>query len=164
MARKTIGTPAIRVLRTAGVDYTEYHYEYTAHSGASGGAEQLAVDAHSVIKTLILETTERRPICVLMHGDREVSLKQLARHLNVKGVAMADPDTARRYSGYQVGGTSPFGLHTAMPTLCETTIVDQGSVFINGGKRGFLIELAVADLIAILDPEFVDVAIRPETR
>ncbi|MFC2177046.1 Cys-tRNA(Pro) deacylase [Actinomycetota bacterium] len=164
MARKAIVTPAIRVLRTAGVDYTAHHYEYTPHSGASGGAEQLAVDVHSVIKTLILETTEGRPICVLMHGDREVSLKALARHLNVKGVTMADPDTARRYSGYQVGGTSPFGLRTAMSTLCETTIADQGSVFVNGGKRGFLIELAVADLVAVLNPEFVEVAIMPETR
>ena len=164
MARKTIVTPAIRVLREAGISYAEHHYEYTAHSGALGGAEQLGVDAHSVIKTLILETTERRPICVLMHGDREVSLKQLARLLEVKGIAMVDPDKARNYSGYQVGGTSPFGLRTAMPVYCETTIQDLESVFINGGKRGFLLELAVSDLISTLDADFVDVAIPPETR
>ena len=164
MARKTIVTPAIRVLRKAGILYTEHHYEYTAHSGATGGAEQLAVDAHSVIKTLILETTEGRPICVLMHGDREVSLKQLARHLDVKGVAMADPEKARHTTGYQVGGTSPFGLRTDMPILCEATIRDLQSVFINGGKRGFLLELPVNDLIAALDPTFIDVAIGPETR
>jgi len=164
MARKTIVTPAIRVLREFGIQYTEHHYEYTAHSGASGGAEHLGVDAHRVIKTLILETTEGDPVCVLMHGDREVSLKQLARHLEVKGIAMVDPERARHYSGYQVGGTSPFGLRTAMPILCETTVQKLGSVFINGGKRGFLLELDVTDLIAALHPAFVDVAIHPETR
>lgn len=164
MARKTIVTPAIRVLRDAGVSYSEHHYEYSAHSGASGGAEQLAVDPHRVVKTLILETSESRPVCVLMHGDREVSLKQLARQLEVKGVAMAEPATADRYSGYQVGGTSPFGLRTAMPILCEASIRELESVLINGGKRGFLIEVVVADLIAVLDPTFIKVAIRPETR
>ena len=164
MARKTIVTPAIRVLRDSGVSYSEHHYEYSAHSGASGGAEQLAADPHYVIKTLILETSEGLPLCVLMHGDREVSLKQLARHLEVKGVAMAEPTTADRHSGYQVGGTSPFGLRTAMPILCEATIQELESVLINGGKRGFLIELVVADLIAVLDPAFVEVAIQPETR
>lgn len=164
MARKTIVTPAIRLLRQAGVPYTEHHYDYTAHSGASGGADQLAVDAQSVIKTLILETADGRPICVLMHGDREVSLKQLARQLDVKSVAMAEPDQANHHSGYQVGGTSPFGLKTAMPVLCESTIQNCESVFINGGRRGFLLELAVIDLVTVLDPMFVDVAIGPETR
>ncbi len=164
MARKTIVTPAIRVLRAAGLPYTEHHYEYTDHSGATGSAEQLGVDAHSVIKTLILETADHLPICVLMHGDREVSFKRLARHLGVKAVAMADPRRAQQYSGYQVGGTSPFGLRTAMPILCETTIRDHAEVLINGGKRGFLIGIAVADLIAELDPVFVEVAIQPETR
>ncbi len=164
MARKTIVTPAIRVLRAAGIPYAEHHYEYTAHSGATGGAEQLGVEPHRVIKTLILETTERHPICVLMHGDREVSLKQLARLLEVKAVAMVDPDKALNYTGYQVGGTSPFGLRTAMPVYCESTIQALQSVFINGGKRGFLLEVAVYDLISALDPEFVEVAIRPETR
>lgn len=164
MARKTVVTPAIRVLRSAGVPYTEHHYEYTDHSGASGGAEQLGVAPRTVIKTLILETSERRPICVLMHGDREVSLKSLARHLGVKGVTMADPDRARRYSGYKVGGTSPFGLRTAMAILCERTITDHDTILINGGRRGFLIEVAVSDLVDVLGPEFVEVAIRPETR
>ncbi len=164
MARKAIVTPAIRALRAAGLSYTEHHYEYTARSGAAGSAEQLAVDPHSVIKTLILETSEDRPICVLMHGDRDVSLKRLARHLGVKAVAMADPRRAQQYSGYRVGGTSPFGLRTKMPILCETTIRGFAQVLINGGKRGFLIGIAVADLIAALDPIFVEVAIQPGTR
>jgi Cys-tRNA(Pro) deacylase len=163
MARKTIVTPAIRALRAGGISYIEHHYEYTAHSGASGGAEQLGVDPHSVIKTLILETTEGRAICVLMHGDREISLKQLARDLVVKGVSMADPVKALHDTGYQVGGTSPFGLRTAMPVLCERTISNLELVFINGGKRGFLLEIAVADLVALLKPRFVEVAIQPGT-
>lgn len=157
MAKKQLVTAAVRVLRSAGVTYVEYRYDYNLGGGAIDGATQLELDPHRVIKTLILETAEGDPLCVLMHGDREVSLKKLARTLVVKSVAMA-PD-ATRYSGYQVGGTSPFGLRTAMDVFCERTIQQYESVVINGGKRGFLIEIATADLLTLLTPTLVDVAI-----
>lgn len=164
MARKHQVTAAIRVLRSAGVTYREHHYEYAARSGAAGGAQQLALDPHRVIKTLILETSAGQPLCLLMHGDREVSLKRLARDLDVKAVAMAQPEKAQRYSGYLVGGTSPFGLRTEMPILCEETIEGLESIVVNGGKRGFLVEIAVTDMIDLLHPTFVAVAVGPQTR
>ena len=158
MAKKQLVTPAIRELRAAGVDYVEHHYEYSAGGGAQGGAEQLGLEPHRVIKTLILVDPTRRPLCVLMHGDREVSLKQLARTLGEKSVTMAPPELAQRKSGYQVGGTSPFGLRTPMPVYCEATIGDFDRIVINGGKRGFLVELAFADLVELLAPTMVEVA------
>ncbi|MCP3976574.1 MAG: aminoacyl-tRNA deacylase [bacterium] len=158
MARKNLVTPAVRVLREANIGFVEHHYEYEAGSGAAGGAAQLALDPHRVIKTLILETSGGRPLCVLMHGDREVSLKQLARAIGVKSVAMAVSQRATAHSGYKVGGTSPFGLRKPLPLYCEASIAELDSIVVNGGKRGFLIEVAVADLIAILEPELVDVA------
>jgi len=159
MTRKRLVTPAIRRLRAADVGYEEYHYDYGRAAGAEGGAGELGLDAHRVIKTLIVETSETEPACVLMHGDRETSLKQLARVMGVKSVSMASPDQAEHYSGYQVGGTSPFGLRTAMPVFCEATIADLESVVINGGKRGFLIEVAFNDLARLLEPQLVEVAI-----
>lgn len=158
MARKHLVTAAVRALRDAEVTYTEHHYKYDSGSGALGGAEQLGIDAHRMIKTLILETSAGDPICVLMHGDREVSLKQLARILGVKSVAMATTQRATAHSGYLVGGTSPFGLRKALPVYCQATIADYESIVINGGKRGFLVELPFADLAALLEPELVDVA------
>lgn len=156
MARKQLVTPAIRMLRAANVEYSVHNYDYDAGGGASAGAAQLSLDPHRVIKTLILETGDGDPLCVLMHGDREISLKELARKLAVKAVRMAQDAT--RHSGYQVGGTSPFGLRSAMPIYCERTIIDYEFLVINGGKRGFLIEIATADVLALLDPTLVDVA------
>lgn len=150
-------TAAVRVLRAAGVEYAEHHYDYKLGGGAVGGATQLDLEPHRVVKTLILEVGEGDPICVLMHGDREVSLKELARTLSVKALAMA-PDAAR-HSGYQVGGTSPFGLRTAMAVYCERTITDYEQIVINGGKRGFLVEIATSDMLALLSPTLVGVAI-----
>lgn len=159
MTRKHLVTPAIRALRDKGVSFVEHHYDYISGSGAVDGAEQLGIDPHRMIKTLILETADGEPLCVLMHGDREVSLKRLARTLGVKSVAMATPQRAMTHSGYLVGGTSPFGLRKALPVYCESAIGDFESIVINGGKRGFLIELDFAEVVRLLDPEFVDVAI-----
>jgi Cys-tRNA(Pro) deacylase len=159
MAKKQLVTSAIRVLRAAGISYSEHRYDYAAGAGATGGAEQLGLDPHRVIKTLILERPSGDPLCVLMHGDREVSLKRLARTIGEKAVGMAPPARAQRTSGYQVGGTSPFGLRTAMPIYCEATIADFDHIVINGGKRGFLIEVAFADAAALLEPEMVEVAV-----
>ncbi len=158
MAKKIV-TPAIRALRDRGVQYVEHHYEYVEGGGADAGADQLGLDPHRVIKTLIVETNDGDPACVLMHGDREVSLKGLARQIGAKSAAMAEHSQAQRHSGYRVGGTSPFGLRKPMPIYCEATITGFDSVVINGGKRGFLIEVAVADLVALLEPELVNVAI-----
>ncbi len=159
MARKQLVTAAIRVLRKAGVEYLEHHYEYSAGSGALGGAEQLHLVPHQVIKTLILEDSTGRPLCMLMHGDREVSLKKLARTIGVKAIMMAPPTKAERWSGYQVGGTSPFGLRTSMPAYCEAGVAKYESIVINGGKRGFLIELAFADVADLLELNMVAVAL-----
>lgn len=156
MARKQLVTSAIRTLRAANVEFRVHNYDYDAGGGATAGAAQLGLDPHRVIKTLILETADGDPLCLLMHGDRQVSLKELARTLAVKAVRMAQD--APRHSGYQVGGTSPFGLRNAMPIYCERTITDHESIVINGGKRGFLIEIATADMLALLEPTLVDVA------
>lgn len=122
-------------------------------------AEETGLDPHATIKTLVLETSERQALMVLMHGDREVSTKALARHLGVKSVDMADPTKAQRITGYQVGGTSPFGTRTPLPVYAERTILDMDRITINGGKRGFLVSLDTADLVALLDPVPVDIAI-----
>lgn len=157
MARKKLVTPAVRVLRAADVTFQEHHYTY-ASGGATEGADQLGLDPHRVIKTLIV-AIDGEAGCVLMHGDQEVSLKGLARQVGAKSAVMADPALAQRHSGYQVGGTSPFGLRTPMPIFCEQTIADFDEIVINGGKRGFLVEVAVADLTRLLEPTWVRVAI-----
>jgi len=159
MTRKRLVTAATRVLGANAVSYTEHHYDYQRGAGAVGGAELIGLSPHRVIKTLIVETSEGDAACVLMHGDRETSLKQLARVIGVKSVAMARPEAAQRYSGYLVGGTSPFGLRTAMPIYCEQTVAELESIVVNGGKRGFLIELAFDDLARLIEPILVNVAI-----
>ncbi len=151
-------TMAIRALRAAKVEFTPHQYVWEARGGTAASARHLGVDEHQVIKTLIFETDARRPLCILMHGDREVSSKQLARHLGVKQVGPCTPEVADRHSGYQVGGTSPFGLRTAMPIYAERTIATLPRLFINGGARGFLVELAPAELVRVLTPELVDAA------
>lgn len=159
MAKKNLVTAAIRALRQHDVEYTGHEYKYVSGGGAQAGADQLGLDPHRVIKTLIVETGDGEPVCVLMHGDCEVSLKGLARQIGAKSVAMADPSRAERHTGYQVGGTSPFGLRNPMPIYCERTIAEFATIVINGGKRGFLIEVAVEDVLTVLNPTLVDVAI-----
>lgn len=159
MGKKRQVTAATRVLRQADVEYVELPYRYESGGGAEAGADQLGLDLNRVVKTLIVESDQREPACVLMHGDREVSLKNLARHIGARSMRMAERSTAERLSGYQVGGTSPFGLRTEMPIYIESTILLHDTIVINGGKRGFLIELATADLARVLDAEPVEVAI-----
>jgi len=158
MASKRLVTAAVRVLREHAVEYTEHHYDYTPGGGAVGGAALLDFDPHVVIKTLIMESGDNQPVCILMHGDRRVSTKSLARHLEVKSVALCTADRAQKYSGYLLGGTSPFGLRTQMVICCEASIPPLEWIVVNGGKRGFLIELRTDDLIRILQPQLVEVA------
>jgi Cys-tRNA(Pro) deacylase len=151
-------TMAIRVLRKLEVAFTPHLYVWEAHGGTAASAQHLGVDEHVVIKTLIFEDEARKPLCILMHGDREVSAKNLARQIAVKGVAPCAPAVADRHSGYQVGGTSPFGLKRAMPVYCERSIQALPRIYINGGARGFLVGMSAADLIRVLRPTLVDVA------
>jgi Cys-tRNA(Pro) deacylase len=152
-------TMAIRTLRQHKVEFTAHLYTWEPRGGTAASAEHLGVDEHSVVKTLIFEDQNKLPLCVLMHGDREVSAKNLARQLDVKSVAPCAPAVADRHSGYQVGGTSPFGLKRQMPVCCEKTIAGLPLIYINGGARGFLVSLAPADLLRVLDPRLVEVAI-----
>jgi Cys-tRNA(Pro) deacylase len=152
-------TMAVRALRAAKLDFTPHLYDWEPHGGTRASATSLGVDEHEVIKTLIFEDDARKPLCILMHGDREVSAKNLARQIGVKTCAPCAPEVADKHSGYQVGGTSPFGLRRAMPIYMEQTIAALPRLFINGGARGFLVELAPADLIRVLSPTAVDVAV-----
>ena len=151
-------TMAVRALRAAKVPFEPHVYTWEAHGGTRASSEALGVDEHAVIKTLIFEDDAAKPLCILMHGDREVSAKQLARVIGVKSVGPCKPEVADRHSGYQVGGTSPFGLKRAMPIYMERTIADLPRIYINGGARGFLVAIAPADLVRVLSPIAVDVA------
>ena len=152
-------TPAVRALRAAGVEYTEHVYRYEEHGGTRVSARELGVDEHAVVKTLVMEDDTRAPLVVLMHGDLEVSTKQLARAIGCRHVEPCKPDVANRHSGYLVGGTSPFGLRKAMPIYVERTILDLPRLYINGGARGFLVGIAPADLVRVLKPTPVEVGI-----
>jgi Cys-tRNA(Pro) deacylase len=152
-------TMAIRALRTAGVAFTPHVYPYEPRGGTRASSEALGVPEHSVVKTLIFETERGDPLCVLMHGDREVSAKQLAREIGTKTVAPCAPEVADRHSGYQVGGTSPFGLRRAMPVYMQSTILELTRIYINGGARGFLVEIDPRDAQRVLSPIVVDVAV-----
>ena len=154
-------TAAVRVLRQHGVAFTDHPYNYEPRGGTAVSARELGVDEHAVIKTLIMEDETRRPFVVLMHGDREVSTKNLARLLKVKSVAPCDPSVADRHTGYQVGGTSPFGTRRAMPAYVERSITTLPYLYVNGGRRGYLVGMTPADLVRVLQPELVDVAIEP---
>jgi len=151
-------TQAVRVLREHGVEFTHHPYPYEERGGTGVSARALGVDEHAVIKTLIMEDDAKRPMIVLMHGDREVSTKNLARHIGVKAIAPCAPAAADRHSGYQVGGTSPFGTRRAMPVYMEKTIAELPRVYINGGRRGYLVGLAPADLVRVLGPVLVEAA------
>ena len=154
-------TAAVRVLRDHDVAFTHHPYDYEERGGTEVSARELGVPEHQVVKTLIMEDDRRQPMIVLMHGDREVSTKNLARHLGVKTVAPCAPAVADRHSGYQVGGTSPFGTRRAMPVYMQATIVPLPRVYINGGRRGYLLGLAPADVVRVLKPALVDIATAP---
>ena len=160
MARpdKLPATAALRVLRAAGVRFDAFSYEYIPQGGTRSSSAALGVPEHAVIKTLIMETDSAAPLAVLMHGDLEVSTKTLARLLGVKRIAPCAPATADRHSGYQVGGTSPFGLRRTMPIYMERSILDLDRIWINGGRRGLLVALDPADAARLLSPTLVDAA------
>jgi Cys-tRNA(Pro) deacylase len=152
-------TPAVRFLREHRVDFVPHLYDYVEKGGTRESAKQLGVDEHAVIKTLVFETNEKKPLIVLMHGDRHVSTKNLARHLGVKSVEPVTPEKASKLTGYLVGGTSPFGTRTSVPVYVESTILDLEKIYINGGKRGFLVEIEPAILTSSLNGSKVDVGI-----
>lgn len=152
-------TPAVRLLREKKVEFEPHLYNYEEHGGTRHSAESLQVDEHAVVKTLVMETEARKPLIILMHGDREVSTKQLARTIGVKSVQPCDPQTAQKHTGYLVGGTSPLGTRTKMPVYVERTIFDLPKIYINGGKRGFLVSIDPQVLRSLLPIEEVEAAI-----
>ena len=152
-------TAAVRFLREKKVEFLPYLYDYVEKGGTSESAKQLGVDEHAVVKTLIFETNEKKPLIVLMHGDKLVSTKNLARHIGVKSVEPATPDRASKHTGYLVGGTSPFGTRTVMPVYVEGSIFELETIYINGGKRGFLVEIDPGVLKQVLDVNEVVVGI-----
>jgi Cys-tRNA(Pro) deacylase len=152
-------TLAIRALRAAGVAFEPHLYAWEPGGGTRASAEALGVDEHAVVKTLIFEDDQARPLCVLMHGDREVSAKNLARAIGTKSVGPCRPEVADRHSGYQVGGTSPFGLRRAMPVYLQRSILDLPRIYINGGARGLLVALDPREVERVLAPTLVDVAV-----
>jgi Cys-tRNA(Pro) deacylase len=152
-------TNATRLLKQRAVAYTEHFYRYEDRGGTRVSARELGVDEHAVIKTLVMEDDQRRPLVVLMHGDREVSTKELARLVGARSVQACRPEVADRHSGYQVGGTSPLGTRRVMPVYIERTVLDLPRVYVNGGSRGFLVGLDPSALVALLQPTLVDVAI-----
>ena len=151
-------THAMRELKKAGVDFEVIAYKYQERGGTRHSAERLGVDEHSMVKTLIMEDDRREPIIVLMHGDREVATGLLARAIGVKRVQPCDPKTADRHAGYQVGGTAPLGTRRAMPVDCQASIAELPRIYINGGRRGYIISLATRDLLNVLRPTLVDAA------
>ena len=152
-------TPAIHFLRQHQVPFTEHEYRYEERGGTAVSSRALGVDEHVVIKTLVMEDEQKNPLIVLMHGDREVSTKNLARQIDVKTVTPCAPDAAQRHTGYMVGGTSPFGTRKVMPVYLERTIADLERIYVNGGRRGFLVALSPADLLRALSPTLVDAAL-----
>ena len=151
-------TAAVRFLREKQIAFAPHLYNYVEHGGTSESAKQLDVDEHAVVKTLVFETNEKKPLIVLMQGDRVVSTKNLARLIGVKSVEPAAADRATRWTGYMFGGTSPFGTKTKMPVYVERSIFELKKIFINGGKRGFLVEIDPSDLRE-LEVSEVEVAI-----
>lgn len=159
MSQKPPVTQAIRMLRAHHVVWTDHLYAYEEKGGTRVSARELGVDEHAVIKTLIMHDEQKRPLVVLMHGDCEVSTKNLARQLAVKSIEPCPPAIADKHSGYQVGGTSPFGTRQAMPVYMEASIAELPRIYLNGGKRGYLIGVDPADVVRVLQPTLVNVAV-----
>jgi Cys-tRNA(Pro) deacylase len=143
-------TPAVHFLRKHAVAFTEHPYRYEAHGGTRVSSRELGVEEHAVIKTLVMQDEAKKPLLVLMHGDREVSTKQLARQIDRKTVEPCDPGVAERHTGYAVGGTSPFGTRKPLPVYVERTVLDLDRIYINGGRRGLLVAIAPAELVRVL--------------
>jgi Cys-tRNA(Pro) deacylase len=151
-------TPATQFLRRNKVEFGEHPYEYVEHGGTEESARQLGVDEHRVIKTLVMEDEHAKPLIVLMHGDRTVSTKNLARQIGAKRVEPCKPEVANRHSGFLIGGTSPFGTKKAMPVYVESSILDFDRIFLNGGRRGYLVSIAPSVLTRLLNARPVQCA------
>ena len=154
-------TPAVRLLRDQRVSFEPHLYDYEERGGTARSASELGVDEHAVVKTLVMETDARKPLIILMHGDREVSTKELARAIGARSVAPCKPDVAQKHTGYMVGGTSPFGTRKSLPVYAERTIFELPKIYINGGKRGFLVSLDPQALKRVLPVTEVAVATAP---
>jgi Cys-tRNA(Pro) deacylase len=152
-------TPEVRQLRADKVDFGDHPYSYEEKGGTAVSARELGVDEHCVIKTLVMEDERKNPLVVLMHGDMQVSTKELARVIGVKLVSPCSPETAQRHSGYQIGGTSPFGMRRQITVYMEESISKLDRIYINGGKRGYLVSMAPGELMRVLKPVPVDVGI-----
>ena len=161
MARKNhvSETPATQWLRAQGIEFTEHVYDYVEHGGTAESSAQLGVPEHEVVKTLVMQDEAARPLVVLMHGDKSVSTKNLARAIGAKSVEPCKPEVAQRHSGYQVGGTSPFGTRKAMPVYVEATVLELAQICINGGRRGYLVGIAPQVLDQLLDAKPVNCAL-----
>jgi Cys-tRNA(Pro) deacylase len=153
-------TTAVRQLRSEKVDFTDHLYSYEEKGGTSVSARELGVDEHAVIKTLVMEDDTRQPLIILMHGDRQVSTKELARVMGVKQVLPCSPDSASKHTGYLVGGTSPFGTRRQLPVYMEESISALEYIYVNGGKRGYLVAMKPSELIRVLKPVMVKVGIQ----
>jgi Cys-tRNA(Pro) deacylase len=146
-------------LKAHGVAYTGHEYGYVEHGGTEVSAQALGVPERQVVKTLVMQDEDAKPLIVLMHGDRKVSTKNLARQAGRKRIEPCRPDVAQRHSGYQVGGTSPFGTRKKMPVYMERSILELAHLYINGGRRGFLVKIVPAELVRVLDPQLVEAAL-----
>ena len=153
-------TPATAFLAKHAVKYTEHEFEYFEHGGTSHSSASMGVPEHNVIKTLVMEDERGEPLIVLMHGDRKVSTKELARQAGKKRVAPCKPEVATRHSGYLIGGTSPFGTRKRMPIYLERSVLALERIYINGGRRGYLLGMEPAELVRLLDPTLVDVGLQ----
>jgi len=152
-------TPATQFLRRSGIAFTEHVYEYVEHGGTEESARQLGVPEHEVVKTLVMQDERAQPLIVLMHGDKQVSTKNLARQIGAKSVEPCKPDVAQRHSGYMVGGTSPFGTRKAMPVYVEASVLQLARICINGGRRGYLVGIEPAVLTRLLGAKPVECAL-----
>lgn len=161
-SRHVSATPATDTLRRHRIDFTEHPYDYVDHGGARESARQLGLDPHQVVKTLVMEDEKAQPLIILMHGDCEVSTKNLARQIGRKRIQPCTPEVAQRHSGYQVGGTSPFGTRRAMPVFVEASILALPRIVLNGGRRGYLVGLAPAALTDVLKATPVNVKLEDD--
>jgi Cys-tRNA(Pro) deacylase len=152
-------TPATQFLRKQDVAFSEHPYAYEEHGGTAVSARELGVDEHAVVKTLVMQDEAAKPLIVLMHGDRKVSTKNLARQIGCKSVEPCKPEVANRHSGFLVGGTSPFGTRKAMPVYVEQTILDLDKIYINGGRRGYLVGIDPKVLMRVLPAKAVSCAL-----
>jgi Cys-tRNA(Pro) deacylase len=153
-------TQAVRVLKDAKINFRPHLYSYEDHGGTRQAASVIDVPEHHVIKTLVMEIDSKQPLLVLMHGDCEVSVKQLARELDVKRVGFCDSTSAQKHTGYKVGGISPFGTRKPIPVLVESSIMNLDKIYINGGKRGFMVEIDPRDLPKVLPVQEASVAVK----